>query len=269
LTRSPRAPKDGITWVGGDLADGRGVDELVDGCDAVLHCAGAVRGARQADFDVINVTGTERVARTAARRGAKRLLSLSSLAAREPELSMYALSKRRGERALQDAMVPWTVFRPPAVYGPGDKELLPLFRLMMQGVAVVPGHSGRTSLIYVTDLVRAMVAWLGAPISSGRCFELDDGTPDGYDWSEMIAIAAELRGSSIRRVNVPQAVLATIGFANLWLGRALHRAPMLTPGKVRELFHRDWICRTHEIREALSWRPEVGFAEGLHMSCPA
>jgi 2-alkyl-3-oxoalkanoate reductase len=161
------------------------------------------------------------------------------------------------------------VFRPPAVYGPGDKELLPLFRLMMQGVAVVPGHSGRTSLIHVTDLVSAMVAWLDAPISSGHSFELDDGTPNGYDWSEMIAIATELRGASIRRVNVPQGVLATIGFANLWLGRALHRAPMLTSGKVRELFHRDWICRTQAIREALSWRPEVGFAEGLRMSFPA
>ncbi len=81
---------------------------------------------------------------------------------------MYSSSKRRGEAVLQSTSVPWTVFRPPAVYGPGDKELLPLFRLMMQGVAVVPGHAGRTSLIYVTDLVRAMIAWLGAPAFERR-----------------------------------------------------------------------------------------------------
>ena len=234
-----------------------------------MHCAGAVRGARQEDFDVINVAGTESVARAAVRAGAKRLLSLSSLAAREPTLSMYSSSKRRGEAVLESAALPWTVFRPPAVYGPGDKELLPLFRLMMQGIAVVPGHAGRTSLIYVTDLVRAMIAWLDAPMSSGRCFELDDGTPNGYDWSEMIAIATELRGAPIRRVNVPQPVLASIGLANVWIGRALHRAPMLTSGKVRELFHRDWICRTQDVREALSWQPEVGFAEGLRLSFPA
>ena len=55
----------------------------------------------------------------AAARRRKRLLSLSSLAAREPTLSMYSSSKRRGEAVLQDASVPWTVFRPPAVYGPG------------------------------------------------------------------------------------------------------------------------------------------------------
>jgi nucleoside-diphosphate-sugar epimerase len=241
---------------------------LVGGCDAVLHCAGVVRGARQEDFDVINVGGTETVARATERAGVKRILLVSSLAAREPTLSMYASSKRRGEAVLQGASVPWTVFRPPAVYGPGDKELLPLFRLMMRGVAVVPGHAGRTSLIYVADLVRAMIAWLAAPLSSGRCFELDDGTPNGYDWSEMIAIATELRGASIRRVNVPQPVLASIGYANLWIGRALHRSPMLTAGKVRELFHRDWVCRTADIREALAWQPEVGFAEGLRLSIP-
>ena len=268
LTRTPREPKPGITWIAGDIVEGRGVDELVDGCDAVLHCAGAVRGARQRDFDVVNVAGTECVVRAAERSGATRLLALSSLAAREPALSMYSSSKRRGEAVLQNASVPWTVFRPPAVYGPGDKELLPLFRLMMQGIAVVPGHAGRTSLIYVTDLVRAMVAWLGAPISSGRCFELDDGTPNGYDWSDMIAIATELRGAPIRRVNVPHAVLASIGLANLWMGRALHRAPMLTSGKVRELFHRDWVCRAQDIRNVLSWQPEVGFAEGLRLSFP-
>ncbi len=268
LTRARRDPKSAITWIAGDLVERRGIDELVDGCDAVLHCAGAVRGARQSDFDVVNVAGTECVVRAAERARVARLLSLSSLAAREPTLSMYASSKRRGEAVLQSASVPWTVFRPPAVYGPGDKELLPLFRLMMRGVAVVPGHAGRTSLIYVADLVRAMVAWLGASVSSGRCFELDDGMPNGYDWSEMIAIATELRGAPIHRVNVPQGVLASVGLANLWIGRAFHLAPMLTAGKVRELFHRDWVCRTQDIREALAWQPEVGFAEGLRLSFP-
>jgi hypothetical protein len=84
----------------------------------------------------------------------------------------------------------------------------------------------------------------------------------------MIAIATELRGAPIRRVNVPQGVLASVGLANLWIARAFHLAPMLTSGKVRELFHRDWVCRTQDIREALAWQPEVGFAEGLRLSFP-
>ena len=269
LTRSPRRSADArLTWVVGDLVDGRGVEQLVEGAASVVHCAGAVRGARPEDFDAINVAATARLAAAAASAGVERLLSLSSLAAREPQLSMYASSKRRGEDALKGCGVPWTIFRPPAVYGPGDKELAPLFRLMLQGIAIVPGHSGRTSLIYVTDLVRAIAAWLAAPVASGCCFELDDGTPGGYDWSEMIRIATELRGAGIRRVNVPRSVLAGLGAVNLWLGRALHRAPMLTPGKVRELFHPDWVCRSDDIQKALRWHPEVRFAEGLRSTFP-
>ncbi len=210
-----------------------------------MHCAGAVRGAHPRDFDAINVDGTRRIAEAAAAAGVTRLLLLSSLAAREPTLSMYASSKRRGEDAVRSVDIASTVFRPPAVYGPGDKELAPLFGLMLRGIAVVPGHAGRTSLLYVTDLVRAVGAWLRAPSQrGGECFELDDGTPHGYDWTEMIRIAQTVRGAAIRRLDIPQPLLDAIGRVNLGLGRAFHRAPMLTPGKVRELFHRDWVCRT-------------------------
>ena len=269
LTRAPRQSSDGqLTWIVGDLADNRSVQQLVEGAHAVVHCAGAVRGARPVDFDAINVEGTARVAAAAEAAGVRRLLSLSSLAARQPELSMYASSKRRGEDVLMDCRVPWTLLRPPAVYGPGDKELVPLFRLMLRGVAIVPGHAGRTSLIYVTDLVQAIAAWLAAPVLDQRCFELDDGTPGGYDWAEMIRIATELRGSRIRRVDVPRAVLASVGAVNLLIGRAFGRAPMLTTGKVRELFHPDWVCHTQAIRDALRWQPEVKFAEGLRLTFP-
>lgn len=269
LTRSPRGSSDAhLTWIVGDLANSRSVQQLVEGATAVVLCAGAVRGARPDDFDAVNVDGTARVAAAAEAAGVQRLLSLSSLAARQPELSMYASSKRRGEDVLRNCRVPWTLFRPPAVYGPGDKELVPLFRLMLQGVAIVPGHTGRTSLIYVTDLVGAIAAWLAAPALDKRCFELDDGTPGGYDWAEMIRIATELRGSRIHRINVPRGVLASVGAVNLWIGRAFDRAPMLTSGKVRELFHPDWVCRTQEIRDALRWQPEVKFAEGLRLTFP-
>ncbi len=270
LTRTPRsaADTDQLTWITGNLVEGRGVEQLVDGVDAVVHCAGAVRGARATDFDAINVAGTGRLAAAAAAAGVTRGLALSSLAAREPQLSMYASSKRRGEAVLSDGPVPWTLLRPPAVYGPGDTELTPLFALMLRGLAVVPSHSGRTSLIYVTDLVRAISAWLTAPSVRGGCFELDDGTPGGYDWSEMIRIATELRGAPVRRLDVPRGVLAGVGALNLWLGRALGRAPMLSSGKVRELFHMDWVCHTQGIRETLRWQPEVRFAEGLRLCFP-
>ena len=70
-----------------------------------------------------------------------RFISISSLAAREPHLSPYAESKKKGEEILAKRAGdrPWAVLRPPAVYGPGDKELLPLFRWMFRGIGPVLG----------------------------------------------------------------------------------------------------------------------------------
>jgi nucleoside-diphosphate-sugar epimerase len=264
-TAAPAAP--GLTWVDGDLASGRGVETLVAGANVVVHCAGAVRGARPEDF-AINIAGTRCVARAASRHRVDRLLVLSSLAAREPQLSMYAASKRAGEDVLRDLDISWTIFRPPAVYGPGDRELAPLFGLMLHGIAVTPAHPGRFSLLYVADLATAIVAWLDAPGVAGRCLELDDGAARGYDWAQIVAIAAAVRGGRVLRMPIPRWLLAVPAQLNQWLGRRLGRAPMLTPGKLRELYHIDWVCRSDAVGSALNWRPQVQFADGLRLTFP-
>ncbi len=150
--------------VAGSLEDEAALRHLVSGVDAVVHCAGAVRGATLADFNQVNVHGLLRLLRAAAeQRPSPRILALSSLAAREPGLSHYASSKREGELALVGAAgsLSWTVLRPPAVYGPGDRELLPLFLWMRRGLAFVPAKpDARFSLLFVDDLAGAVLDWL-------------------------------------------------------------------------------------------------------------
>src|SRR4029453_7933541 len=132
---------------------------LVAGTEAVIHSAGTVRGARRSDFDRVNAEGAGRVARAAPLPPRPpRFLLMSSLAARMPELSDYAGSKWRGECAVKAASdnMRWTVLRPPAVLGPGDRELHPLFRCIARGFAFVPACApGRFSLIQVDDLATA------------------------------------------------------------------------------------------------------------------
>ena len=106
----------------------------------MVHGAGAVRGNSQADFDRVNVTGTATLLDAIADLPSPpRILLLSSLAAREPQLSWYAHSKREGEQQLEKhPRLDWVILRPPAVYGPGDREMLPLFQAMSRGSALVP-----------------------------------------------------------------------------------------------------------------------------------
>lgn len=264
LTRGAPVDASGVEWIRAQLTDAVGLDRLVAGTDAVIHCAGAVRGSHYDDFASVNVEGTRALVNAVVRAGAPRLLLLSSLAAREPQLSHYARSKRAAEQVLEAAEgLTWNAYRAPAVYGPGDVELRPTLDLMRRGIAVVPGHSGRFSLIHVDDLVDAIIAWVRCPIASGGIYELDDGTPEGYDWNEVIEVVGALVGRRIVKVPLAHALMLVPGFANLALARLTRRAPMLTPGKLRELFHDDWVARDARLRGELGWQPRVGLADGL------
>lgn len=260
---------DGIEaeWITGDLQDMDSLRRLVDGADAVVHCAGVVRGADQADFERVNVDGVARLVCSAAEQHPRpRFLLVSSLAAREPGLSYYAASKRKGEAALafeSDGM-PWIVIRPPAVYGPGDREILPLFQWMARGIAPVIGSDeNRISLLYVADLAEAIVRLLDQGLPFRRAYELHDGHPGGYSWQEIIDAVRRLSGRSVIRVKIPDAALKLAASLNLAASRVLRRAPMLTPGKVRELTHPNWVCDNRALTSDTGWMPKITLPEGL------
>jgi len=251
----------------GDLGDLDSLRRFVYQAEAVVHCAGAVRGATQAHFDRVNVEGVARLVHAAAgEHPAPRFLLISSLAARESSLSAYAASKRRGEEVLAagGGTMPWAVLRPPAVYGPGDRELLPLFRWMARGIAPVLGSgNARFSLLYVEDLAEAVVRWLSGGTTVQRTFELDDCRPGGYTWTDVVDIIAGLRSRSVIPVRVPAILLQVLAVVNLAAARVIGYKPMVTPGKVRELRHPNWVCDSAAFMGATGWSPKVRLEEGL------
>lgn len=259
-----------LEWVPGDLDDLAGLKTLVAGTEAVIHCAGVVRGSTSQDFDHVNETGVFHITQIAeAEPACQRLLLFSSLAAREPQLSDYAASKRAGERMLAHTAqrLEWTVFRPPAVYGPDDREMRALFRAMARGWAPVPGAAhGRFSLIYVSDLADAAVRWLAAGNGNGQTYELDDCNDGGYGWETVLDIAARAlrQGKSVHRIPVPLSLFRLFGWTNLAMAKILGYAPMLTPGKVREITHANWVCNDGAaFSRETGWRPAYGLERGL------
>ena len=190
-------------WIKGDLDDRQSLYRLVNGVDVVIHCAGAVRGTTLETFNRVNADGLAHLIRVMAEQNPRpRLLSMSSLAAREPHLSQYAASKRQGERILveQGQQLSWTIYRPSAVYGPGDREILPIFKWMTRGFAPVLGSgNGRFSLIYVKDLAEAVVKWLDHDGCQSGTYELHDGQPGGYSWHDVIDTVKHLRSKADRK----------------------------------------------------------------------
>ncbi len=237
------------------------------GVDAVVHLAGTVRGARPRDFAAANSEAVSHLCAAALRQAKPpSMLLVSSLAATEPQLSDYAASKRVGEQMLAaHPQIDWTIIRPPAVYGPGDRELTPLFRLMQRGWGLVPGNPAqRLSFLYVDDLADAILCWLQAPRHcGGRRFSIDDGAEDGYDWPAIVAAAG---AGEARVLVIPTPVLKGVAKVNVALARLLGRAPMLTPGKIRELGHGRWVGGGEDFGAVTGWRPRHDLASGLKLT---
>ncbi|MFZ2630393.1 MAG: NAD(P)-dependent oxidoreductase [Desulfosalsimonadaceae bacterium] len=256
-----------VEWIEGDLDDADSLRRLVKNVYAVVHCAGAVRGASSDHFFHVNTHGVANLVEAAIKEHpAPRFLLISSLAAREPHLSYYAASKKKGEEALAQGAggMPWAALRPPPVYGPGDKEMLPLFRLMLQGIAPVIGDPGaRFSMLYVQDLTDAIVQWLKCGSTLPGPFELHDGQENGYSWDDLIRVFSGLRGRQVYRVRIPILPLAWLARINVWAARLAGYAPMLTPGKICEIKHPDWTCDNTLFSQETGWTPQIFLEEGL------
>ncbi len=250
-----------ILSVHGSLEDKEALKELLNGTEAVVHLAGAIRGADFEEFGHVNVKGFWRL--LSFWQGKTPFLYVSSLAARHPYLSPYATSKRIGEEILRGQKGPWTIFRPPAVYGPGDRELLPLIRLMWQGVLLVFGKEDhRFSLLHVEDLAEAVLCWLQNP-KTQRTYELHDGKIGGYSWRELSEIVTNLRKRPVKVVKVSRRALFSVSYLAVFWGQLLRKSPMLTPGKVNELFHYHWVCDNTLIEKDLGWKPRFNLEKGL------
>ena len=193
------------------------------------------------------------------------LLLLSSIVAREPQLSWYAHSKWEGEQLLQQFTdLDHVILRPPAVYGPGDKEMLPIFQWMRRGIALVPGSpEARTSLIHVSDLVNAIIACLQSAGANRQTLSLCDGKHNGYSWREIAGIAAQHWSRRVHLWRIPRWLLNSVAGLNSSIANITGKAPMLTPPKLRELRHHDWVVNNDAIGSATGWAPVVGLREGL------
>jgi len=255
--------------VPGSLGNRTALERLVEGATSVVHLAGLIKATSQREFLAVNRDGAATLASIArALSPHTHFLQISSLAAREPQLSDYAASKRAGEDAAREAFgAPITVLRPPAVYGPGDRETLVFFQLARQRLVPLLGASdARAAMIHVSDLCRLIVA-LSADTPRNAVLTAADGRPAGYRWEEVLGTAARAVGNaSPKFVRAPLALLRTVAVAGD-VGKLLGSANMLTSQKLRELRHLDWAVSESELARVPGWAPafdlDAGFADAV------
>jgi nucleoside-diphosphate-sugar epimerase len=244
----------------GDLDDQAALCRLVDGVDAVVHAAGLIKARRASEFMAVNRDGTARLSALAA---GKLFVLLSSLAAREAQLSPYAASKHAAEQVLAAHVGPWLAVRAPAVYGPGDRETLAYFKAVGRGWALYPAVPGaRLSLIHVADLAESLVLALDRP-PPPSLYEIDDGHPGGYSYADMAQAAQEALSRPARALAVPHTFLIAIAGLNT-LRQALGAAPqILTAGKAAEMVHPDWTIHDKSLATHLGFAARYDLRSGF------
>jgi uncharacterized protein YbjT (DUF2867 family) len=262
LTRRRQQARAGVEWVQGDLDDERALRRLVTRASVVIHIAGVVNSPDVAGFDTGNVRGTLNVVNAALDAGVSRFIHVSSLTAREPQLSAYGGSKRRSERIVAASSLDWTIVRPPSVYGPRDTDNFELFRLAQRGIVPLPPKGGRVSLIHVADLAALLLALIpGGEDVTGLTFEPDDGQRGGWSHVEMARAIGMAVGKRPFVLSLPRRVLEWVARTDRMVRKD---GAKLTLDRVGYMCHPDWTVDAMLCPPPARWSPQVETTVGLH-----
>ncbi|MEO1043830.1 MAG: NAD-dependent epimerase/dehydratase family protein [Pseudomonadota bacterium] len=258
LTRRPQPDKPGVAWIAGALDQTQPLDTLVQGADCVLHIAGVVNAPDRTGFAAGNITGTANILAAAEKAGTAHFIHISSLAAREPDLSIYGWSKAEAENLVVASGLPWSVIRPPGIYGPGDTEMLDMFRMAKRRLMLLPPR-GRVSIIHVDDMAQLLLAT--ALTGPGRAiWEADDGTENGWTHKAFANAIANAVGKAVGTVAAPAAMLTLAARGDRLVRRDKAK---LTPDRARYLSHPDWTVDPGRRPPEGLWTPQIPTPQGL------
>jgi len=259
LTRRPQDECAGVRWVDGALDDGDALRRLVLGSQAVVHVAGVINAREPGHFERGNVAGTLAMLAAATAAGVTRFVHVSSLAAREPKLSVYGATKARAEELVRGSGLDWAVVRPPAVYGPGDKETLELFKMAKMRLMLLPPR-GHVSLIHVDDLARLLLTLAESEAAGGLLFEPDDGREHGWTHRQLARAIGAAVGRKNLSLSVPKPMLQLGAVVDQIVRR--ERAK-LSADRAAYFSHRDWVVRPELRPPEHLWAPEIETKQGL------
>ncbi len=262
LTRQKQDDRPNVTWVRGALDNHNSLDQLCDGAQIVVHIAGVVNAPDREGFERGNVAGTLSIVEAAKLAGVQRFIHISSLAATQPDLSIYGDTKSRAEKIVASSGLDWTTIRPPWVFGPGDKDTLDLFKSAKLGfVPIPPDTDGKLSVIHVDDLCASIAAVIPSHEDlTAQIFEVDDGASQPWTQSEFAKAIGSALGKQIKPIGTPKPIL-DIGTK---LDRLFRRnRAKLTQDRVSYFCHDDWSIDPKKRLPEQIWKPKVDTKKGL------
>jgi nucleoside-diphosphate-sugar epimerase len=269
----------GLHVVPGGLDDPDSLARAVEGQDVVFHVAGLVAARNEEEFFRVNRDCTASLVAAAARARVGRFVYVSSMAAGGPAVkgraligtepprpvTAYGRSKLAGEKAVKsvaEGALPWVIVRPPTVYGPRDREVLKVFRMVRWGVAPVFGDgSQELSAVHGADLAGALIAAGTARATTGKVYY--SCHPEVVTSAAFVRAVASAMGRRVRLVPVPPSLgRAMLGLTEV-SARIAGQTTILTRDKANEFFQAAWTGDPDPLTRDSGWCAAHDLASGM------
>lgn len=263
----------------GDLTDIDSLKEALKGMEFVFHVAGLTRAKNREEYFKANALGTKNLISACFKvnPAVRKFIYVSSQAATGPgkdlqpldetaecrPITDYGRSKLEGEKEVLSFKdkIPVTIIRPPAVYGPRDKDILFFFKAANKGILPLFGFKENyISLIYVKDLVRGIVLAAESQASSGKIYFAAD--EKYYSWSEAVRIIQKALQVKAIKLRQPKSILFTFAFFSEMFAHLKGKAALINLQKAKELTQRYWLCDASRAKNELGFSVEYDLEKG-------
>lgn len=269
-----------VEFVEGNLFANEALSEALTDVTHIVHLAGLTKARQKQEYFRANAEGTANLLHVASQvaRRLDRFVYVSSQAAAGPSsdgrpvteadpphpVSMYGESKLAGERACAGMghKIPWTIVRPPAVYGPREHDILTYFQQVNRGIRLQLGVGERwVSIVHVDDLARGILTVTQHSQSVGEIYFIANAAP--CEWSALGEIISKAVGRKSWRVIVPTWVAPVLATVSEGIAALSRKPALLSFDKIRELQQRLWICSPEKISKQLGFQCEIPLEEGM------
>lgn len=270
-----------VQLIEGDIRDASSLEAFVRDADYVYHIAGVVKARDRAGYFDGNVTATENMLDATQRfaPNVKRFLYASSQTAAGPSPSLdrpvreddephpittYGESKIAAENAVRARTntLPWTIVRPPAMYGPRDTEIFIYFQAIARGLNSMIGFNDkRLSLLHADDLVTGSILAAEADISVGETYFIS--SEEFYSWPQVGRITAAIMDSRYVTLRLPHALVYVIAGVSQFIAGLQRKPATLNIEKARDITRQYWTCDVSKAKKELGYRQQVGIEDGI------
>jgi uncharacterized protein YbjT (DUF2867 family) len=164
-----------VEWVEADVTRPETLAAAVQGVSAVIHTVAIAIEKGGRTYEKFNYTGTLNLVNAVQAAGVRRFINVSQLGANSKLPYRFLASKGKAQEVVAASGLDWTSFHPSAIWGPEDEFANSFARLIPLTPFIFPlvgDESSRFELVWVDDVVTAVVKALDDPATIGKSYEL-------------------------------------------------------------------------------------------------